>query len=233
MAGHLVLPIQTPTPPGEALEQLRQAHRFLVAAARDTVPRFMKLPSETWGSDAKREHVVLPVAERPQLVSKDVADHSFIEVLNQCATLERLLDTLAWINTVAELQQAMVVLCNPTTSSASRKKGEPRPVDDHDLVLEDRAGVRWKFEVSAVASEKDGNGKEKKDLVSLGVLPEDGSDVSGWPSGRCHLVVSEEFARRLREPTRHGLRLGLFHYAEVKAGGDTRIFEVRQGPKPT
>lgn len=196
----------------------------------------MKLPSETWGSDAKREHVVLPVADRPQLVSKDVAEHSFVEVMNQCATLERLLDTLAWIDTVAELHKVMVVVCNPTTSSASRKKGEPRPVDDHDLVLEDHAGTHWKAEVSDVASEKekDGNGKEKKDLVSLGVLPEDGgSDVLGWPSGRCHLVVSEEFTRRLREPTRRGLRLGLFHYAEVKAGGGTRTFEVRQGPKPT
>jgi hypothetical protein len=217
--------------PGDLLHGLREAHAFLVAAAQEALPRLASVPSETWGSGAKREQVRFP-KDGPDLVSRDLAEHSFVEIINQCATLERLIDTLAWIGTVGQLDGPNVVVCNPTTSSASRKKNGEGPIDDHDLVLEDRAGVRWKFEVSDVASERDGNGKEKKDLISLGVLPGTVSNVPGWPSGRIHLVVSEEFARRIRVPTRHGMPLGLFHYDEVKKAGGTRIFEVRRGPAP-
>jgi hypothetical protein len=126
----------------------------------------------------------------------------------------------------------MAITCNPTTSSAPRRKGTPRDADDHDLVLADSGGTRLRFEVSDISGNGDGSGKEKKDLVSLGVLPSDDVDVPGWPGGRSFLVVSSDFARRLRSPTRHGLRLGLFHYDEVKADGDTRIFEVREGRAP-
>lgn len=80
-----------------------------------------------------------------------------------------------------------------------------------------------------MSGENDGNGKERKDLIALGVPT---TDAVTWPTGRCLLVVSSEFADRLRRPTRHGLRFGLFHYVEVKAEGATRIFEVRQGSVP-
>lgn len=229
VSGHLVLPVRSPTSPRDLAGSLAEAHQFLVAAARATVPRFLDLPSEAWGAMVKRDHVALPKLGRPDLVSQSIEGHSFLEVVNQCATLERLIDTLRWVETRPELEEALAVLCNPTTSSASGKKGSPRDLDDHDLVLQDRGGMRWKFAVSDVASDKDGNGKEKKDLVSLGVLPTDTADVPGWPPGRSFLVVSSEFASRLREPTRHGLRLGLFHYDEVKPDGDTRVFEVREG----
>jgi hypothetical protein len=144
------------------------------------------------------------------------------------ATIERLIDALAWVETVPELKDAKANTCNPTTSSAKRKEGVPRDDEDHDLVLEDGGGTRWKFEVSDVAGKR-GFAKEKKDLLSLGV-PTDG--VGTWPNGHSLLVVSSEFADRLRPPTRHGLRLGLFHYAELTPSGETRIFEVRQGQAP-
>ena len=67
---------------------------------------------------------------------------------------------------------------------------------------------------------------------SVGVLTKDGLDVSVWPSARPFLVVSSEFAGRLRGTTRHGLARGTFHYREFEvAGRDTRIFEVVRGAR--
>ena len=230
MAGHLVLPVRNVSAT-DLVEELRAAHQYLVSAARTTVPRLLELPAASWGAAAKREHVLLADDDRPSLVPATVMNHSFVEVMNQCATLERLIDTLTWTAAHDELHGAVVTRCNPTTSSAPRPKDTPRDADDHDLVLRDQAGLRWRFEVSDVASENDGNGKEKKDLMSLGIL-RPGAEIPGWPDGRHFLVVSSEFARRLQKPTRHGLRLGLFHYVPVKHEGDTRIFEVRTGPAP-
>lgn len=144
--------------------------------------------------------------------------------MNQCATLERLIDALTWAEAWHELAGAHVVRCNPTTSSAPLEQGRKTEAD-HDLVLVDREGARWSFEVSDVASERDGNGKEKKDLVSLGIPMAEGE---GWPPGRSFLVVSTEFAERLRKPSRHGLGRGVFHYVE-HTHGTTTLFEVCPG----
>jgi hypothetical protein len=158
-----------------------------------------------------------------------VTEHSLTEVYNQCATMERLLDALEWAQTEdSVLNRYEVVLCHPTTSSV------PGIADDHDLVLVDREGAKAKFEISDVAGKRDGNRKEEKDLARLGVLP--AVDINerfgeGWPPGRLFLVVSAEFARRLREPRRSWLSGDPphCHYVEVKAEGPTRVFEVRQG----
>jgi hypothetical protein len=144
------------------VEGLRKAHQFLVAAACATVPRLMDLPAVSWGAAAKREHVALPKLGRPPLVSPAIERHSFIEVMNQSATLERLIDTIVWAETQNDLEGAMAVRCNPTTSSAPRKKNAPREDDDHDLVLQVRGGDCCRFQISDVASDKDGNRKEKK-----------------------------------------------------------------------
>jgi hypothetical protein len=232
MSGYLVQPVRTPTALRELAEGLRHAHQFLVAAARATVPRLMDLPAVSWGAAAKREHVVLPQLGRPPLVSPGMERHSFIEVVNQCATLERLIDTIVWVETQSDLEGALAVRCNPTTSSAPRKKDTAREDDDHDLVLEVPGRTCCRFQISDVASDKDGNRKEKKDLISLGVTPPDGADVAEWPSGRHFLVVSSEFAKRLRSSSRRGPRPGLFHYVEVKPDGQTKIFEVHAGRAP-
>jgi hypothetical protein len=55
------------------------------------------------------------------------------------------------------------------------------------------------------------------------VLAEKGhEDVTVWPEGRMFLVVSSEFATLLRNPTRHGLRRGSFHYRERTTPGERR-----------
>lgn len=227
MSGHLVRPVRERTAPEALREQLREAHNFLVSAALATVPRLLGLSRDHWGMEAKRKHVVLPEQPRPTLVSNGVTEHAFSEVVNQCATLERLIDALSWIATVPELHGAFVATCNPTTSSAPRKKGAHRPVDDHDLVLEDSRGSRWRFEVSDVASKKDGNEKEKKDLISLGVRPAKGAAAPPWPSGHSFLVVSSDWDARMVRP-----RIG-FHFKKVHEEGTTRIFEVCEGRGPS
>lgn len=217
--------------PSALLGELRAAHRYLVAAARETVPRLLDLRSDFWGSAGKREHVVLPGGDdRPDLVSKTIERHAFIEVLNQCATLERLIDTLEWAAQRDELQTAMVTACHPTTSSAPRKTSSARDPDDHDLVLRDGTGQRWKFEVSDVAGSLDRNDKERQDLNSLGIFWN--RELPSWPEGRLFLAVSIEFATRLQRPTGYGLRSGVFHYHPVKSDGHTWILEARQGPDP-
>ncbi|PLS82911.1 MAG: hypothetical protein CYG60_23295 [Actinobacteria bacterium] len=177
-----------------------------------------------WGSSVKRARVILPDGPRPALISSETWEHNLVEVVNQCATMERLIDALCWAQTEPSLMEYLVERCHPTTSSS---RGDE---EDHDLVLVASHDPREKakFEVSDVASEKDGNGKEKKDLESLGVLAK-GSDEhqpsSGWPSGRLFLVVSEEFSVWIRrtptKPVQH-------RYREIKRERATRIFEVKQ-----
>jgi hypothetical protein len=119
-----------------------------------------------------------------------------VEVINQCATLERLLDALAWATSAGFTK---VRCCHPTTSS--NKAGQEH---DNDLIVStDDGAVTARFEVSDVVGEKDGNRKERKDLVSLGVLLErKGSDCLNkcWrptENERIFLVVSKEFAAGL------------------------------------
>ncbi len=180
-----------------------------------------------WGSSVKRSRVILPDGPRPALISSETREHNLVEVVNQCATMERLIDALCWTQTTPSLMKYLVERCHPTTSSS---RGDE---EDHDLVLvaPHDPGEKAKFEVSDVASEKDGNGKEKKDLQSLGVLTKGSAQhqpEDGWPSGRLFLVVSEEFSVWIRrtptKPVRH-------RYLEVKPEGATRIFEVKQKVK--
>jgi hypothetical protein len=57
---------------------------------------------------------------------------------------------------------------------------------------------------------------------------------SGWPEGRLFLVVSEEFAERLKRPTRAWLKgePPHCHYTHPAVRGTTRIFEVKKGAAP-
>jgi hypothetical protein len=226
----LIARVSGPRAIDEVRDELAAAHAYLVDAARRVSAALAAQEPSRWGSRVKRLRVDLSAAGRPSLVPETVREQSFVEVVNQCATVERLLDALEWAATPsAGLAAGRVLLCNPTTSSS-------RETNDHDLVIEMPSGDLAKLEVSDVAGGNDGNRKEVKDLTSLGVLDSSGK-VRGpeepWPSGRLLLVTSSELAARLREPTRHGLKAGAFHYDEVKDDGETRIFEVKEGPRPS
>lgn len=130
--------------------------------------------------------------------------------------MERLLDVLDWLDSQFDLRE-LIVTCHPTTSS--------KP-DENDIMLREPGTglVRARFEVSDVASEKDGNDKERKDLAGFGVLEQRAID---W-SIRRFLVVSREFGKavsRSRDWKAH-LSCALVHESpstlifEVKAAGD-------------
>ena len=238
--GHLVKSL-----PIDKAERLTLAQcRILVEEAHDYLARqgasitrdvFEKSNLKTWGSDLKRIRVPLPKKGRPQIISCEGEDHNYVEVINQCATMERLLDALAWaITPTSQLSDYTVEYCHPTTSSQT-KDGE-KVSNDNDLVLLSAEGSKARFEVSDVASTKDGNGKEKKDLISLGVLREgEGTEQFNvsWPDSRLFLVVSEKFATRVEKPSRSWLKGTNAHCHYVKFATPSRstfIFEVKRGP---
>lgn len=214
---------------------VQEAHDYLVSKGMKAVKDAQDVEeTRYWGAGVKRVSVLLPRNEWPRLVSPSSEEHNLVEVVNQCATMERLLDVLAWAMTPESgFSRFLVERGHPTTSSHPAD-------DDHDLVLIGTGGngraVKAKIEVSDVSGSKDGNQKEKKDLISLGVLRQGtGGDMypDRWPEGRLFLVVSEEFAERLRRPTRAWL-IGdppHCHYEEFAPQGTTRIFEIKEGAR--
>lgn len=229
---NLVEPIVNQMSIADCHRLVREAHSYLSQHGMEAIEKAQRARgSSYWGSRIKRVSVLLADENRPELIPLSVTEHNLTEVYNQCATIERLLDALEWAQTEESgLNRHEVVLCHPTTSSV------PGAADDHDLVLVGPEGTNAKFEVSDVAGKRDGNRKEEKDLARLGVLPTTGINErfeEGWPPGRLFLVVSAESARRLLEPRRSWLKGDPphCHYVEVKAGGPTRVFEVRRGEK--
>lgn len=210
-------------------ELLREAHDYLARRGAEAARQAALLDDATaWGTQFKRVRVELPRDGRPLLMRAAEDHHSLAEVVNQCATMERLLDALAWAQTDAsELSAFHVVCCHPTTGSAA----SDAEALDNDLILAAPDGRAARFEVSDVASMSDGNRKEERDLRSLGVLREGkGAEryALPWLAARVFLVVSSEFAGRLR-----GRRWPHLTYREVFAGAGTVVVEVQSKLTPT
>ncbi len=203
-------------------EMLREAHDYLARRGAEAARQAALLDDTiAWGTRFKRVRVALPHDDRPLLMRAAEDHHSLAEVVNQCATMERLLDALAWARTDASgLSAFHVVRCHPTTGSAASDVEAP----DNDLILAAPDGRAARFEVSNVASASDGNRKEERDLRSLGLLREgrgaERYDVR-WLDARVFLVVSSEFAGRLR-----GRRWPHLVYREVFAGVGTVVLEA-------
>lgn len=206
---------------------LRGAHDYLTRQGAEAAHRAARVSNHSaWGVTLKRVRVALPVDWRPTIVRDDGAEHCLAEVVNQCATMERLLDALAWAQTAASgLSDFHVVRCHPTTSSGAAGVGA-----DHDLVLTGPEGRSAWFEVSDVASSEDGNRKEERDLRSLGLLRDgrgpERCDVP-WPEARVFLVVSAEFFERLR-----GRRWRHLTYRGNAIGEGTVVTEVLPSSAP-
>ena len=176
-------------------ELIRDAHDVLAARGIEAVNRAAlgaDLPG--WGGRFKRVRVELPPEDRPVLLRDANKTHSLVEIANQCATMERLLDGLRWAASDKVLSEWTVVTCHPTTSSGVGEK-------EHDLELAGPDGAQAWFELSDVASPVDGNRKEERDLVSLGLLRRGQGDdrfLFDWPAARCFLIVASEFALKLQ-----------------------------------
>ena len=139
--------------------------------------------------------------------------------------------------------QASCVACHATLALLLRRLPDPaHDLDDgvgvalhadlrevlHDHPLERRAAVGFTIGLLAVPSAALAASGSKSVPSPMG-----GNGHNVTFDGRLFLVVSSEFAGRLRRHTRHGLKLGKFHYREVKHDGATRMFEVCKGPAST
>lgn len=214
--GNLVSPVRSVSV-SALVADLRDAHHFLAEAARKLVPELSEPSTARWGTQAKRRKVRL-ASPRPKLLREAREEHSFAEVMNQCATIERLLDALEWIMSETAFDRWTVEVCHPTTSSSTPKDR----ARENDLVLESPEGARARFEVSDVASEKDGNKKLVSDLTSLGVTSAQNEQPPRWPDSRLFVVVSDDFAAYVE-------KRGTVRYRLVRLPRqleDTVIFEV-------
>lgn len=228
----LVGSIFSPMSQGELYDALAKAHYYLAQQGKLALEESSRIkPDGRWGTAVKREHVRFPDQGKPGLIPRSVKGHSLSEVVNQCATLERLLDFLRWsVEPGSEFSSNRVVRCHPSTSSDKRDAAAL----DNDLVLENVSRERACFEVSDVASESDGNRKLPQDLASLRVLVE---DVRGqflpaehWPEPRVFLIVSAEFAQGVLRRNYSWVERGHCHFADpVHIAGDTMLIEIRQG----
>ncbi|MCZ2146784.1 MAG: hypothetical protein LC126_03305, partial [Bryobacterales bacterium] len=144
---------------------------------------------QRWGAHVKREQVTLPASDIPILGDKE-SRHNLVEVMNMCATLERLIDALKWAKTALGAHE--VEHCHPTTGSSAARRRAGRP--DNDLVLVERGqtDIVAAFEVSDIVG-KNPAVKHKKDLLSLGALDPGGSVVAreSWPQRRLFIVSSQ------------------------------------------
>lgn len=228
---HLVTPIDVDLDESlairEVLEQLQSAHRYLVRLGAEAVQKASDITANgAWGTQQKRMKITFPDGDRPALISDTHKVHTLIEVINQCATMERLIDALIWAS--KSLPDYRVVRCHPTTSSIA---GQDKMIPDNDIVLVNPEGRFALFEVSDVAnSEKDGNRKEFKDLKSLGIrlanLPDDPSSTNPFVN-RLFMVVSAEFGVRFRKrESYYAKNQPHFLYREHPVSDTTCIFEV-------
>lgn len=217
--GHLIRKLEGPISLDPAQQQLQEAHQQLVSCGPTAVMKLKHLSPAEWGSEAKRIRAILP-NQRTPLLQAASREQALTEVINQCATVELLLDAINWI--LRTSNNATLVLCHHTTSSGGSG------LHDNDLGIETK-GEYWCFEISDVANGAgDGNQKELKDLLSLGVLTSlRPKKLSEMPhSGRKFLVVSTEFAQRLMEPKRHFLKKGELRYHHFRTGPSTQVLEV-------
>jgi hypothetical protein len=183
----------------DGYDALLRAHDTLAVSAKLVLSK-VDLESVDWGTKIKRLPVICQDAN-PLLVTG--SKHNVSEVMNMCATVERLLDALKWARDSNEFTNYEIEICHPTTGATPEQDCNGRP--DNDLILiDEKNGMRARFEVTDSAKGKDTMKKEKKDLTSLHVLRKFPKNVTGncldikaWPKGRLFLVVSNELARNL------------------------------------
>lgn len=171
----------------DALQRLRNAHRFLVSRAKAAIIA-TNFDDSCWGSSVKRSPVMLNEGDVPELIGK--TEEKLGEVINIAATVERLIDAIEWFKAQPQNEGYSILECHPSTSDE---------IDGNDLVIIDRdCRIVIRCEVCDVASSNAGsNKKEKKDIQKLGcneLVPQDGITR--------YICTAPEFAGALTKPNR-------------------------------
>ena len=133
----------------EYIPALQEAHDYIVDRCRKQIQSQELETASTLGQDIKRNRVNLIGDNKPAIVGSDA--QSLVEIINQLANIERLIDALIWAR---DNGATTVMQCNPTTSS-----------EGHDLVVSGSGGVSV-FEISDTMSTYS-DAKVKKDLDTL------------------------------------------------------------------
>jgi len=118
---------------GVSYAELSEAHKYLTKKASEALSLAAGSTKDgTWGTTVKRIQVALDGETPPPSIPNGIPDHNLIETINQCATVERLLDALLWVQSAESGLQAFSTVdrCNPTTSS-QKSEGQ----QDNDLIL--------------------------------------------------------------------------------------------------
>lgn len=147
-----------------AIKQLKACHAEIVSAVRNAQMDQAQV-NDGWGVMMKR--LTVDLSECGELVGK--AEEKFVEIINILATTERTIDALEFFSNV--YPEGRVKECHPSTSDNET---------GNDIVIVDLGqNIVARCEVCDVASYKAGqNGKERKDLKSLGItssVPLDGT----------------------------------------------------------
>jgi hypothetical protein len=96
----------------ECCVRLTHAHGYLAKYGADAIRRAAATaPGLSWGSSIKRERVVLRQSnDQPNVAPRGEA-HNLVEVINQCATMERLIDALDWLQADESGMRYYILFC--------------------------------------------------------------------------------------------------------------------------
>ncbi|MDA8360202.1 MAG: hypothetical protein M0Z95_28765 [Actinomycetota bacterium] len=153
---YLLQPVTVKTTLGKYIEELTAAHYALITqmyAATQAIPEPTAATGNYWAVNLKRNPVsVVGVHDLVGVTTQPLG-----ELLNQLATVERLIDALGWAKTQ---NMTHVEECHPTTSRGAKE------TCSHDLVVTNKVD-KMVFEVSDVAGDGNANRKMVKDLATL------------------------------------------------------------------
>jgi len=215
--GHLIDSV-CGMPLREAREALVAAHEFIATRSHASLSAVPAVDRE-WGSRMKRITVDLLSSDRPSLIHKE--SERLVECVNMLATVERLVAALSWFEAQPDMSANTVDACHPSTSGGN---------GSNDLVLVDGNGqVRVRCEVCDVVSTSAGqNGKERKDLKSLGCESEVPAD-----DVRRFLIVSSNWAPVLQAQRRNWGKCSHRYVEHLTTDVATVLLEVVQAPRVT
>lgn len=127
---------------------------------KDSNYKYNNAQKGSWGIEIKRSLVDISKCNDPLVEGRP---QSFTEILDQLATIERMIDALKWIKK-SHRQWTYVHQCNPTTSS----KGKDLAVGDGKGIKD----IKAIFEISDVSGNNgNANGKMKDDIDTLSKCP--------------------------------------------------------------
>ncbi|NYZ13371.1 hypothetical protein HL658_12490 [Azospirillum sp. RWY-5-1] len=215
----LIAPVTEPTTVGTLAANLAASHADLVQAVEHHLADVSAASRERadYGSRFKRARVDL----------RGGLDHNFSEIINQLATVERLMDALTWFGASPEFRDHQVILCNPTTSSAGVWLPDGH-VAKNDLVLAAASGPVVRCEVwDGAGRDRINNGKDKSVLAALGLVKQDDSAKGGYALLPRSPGVEERLLLVCSDSDRLKLRFDGIRYVDLGKHGITCIVEAQ------